>query len=327
MANKLSYEVFLTFNNEDRDEVEKIAIHLKNNAKLRPWFDQWELIPGESVIQNLERGLKASSTCAVFVGRSGEGPWQKREVEIALRQQIQHPDFRVIPVLLPDAPKQPELPSFLSGNMWVEFRESVEDDNALWCIECGIRGIAPGQGRPQPNGAEEILNKIFPSKQETYRQQLDELKFVNRVFELNQLILNPAGPQYLEIYAPAGYGKTCLLNQAIKYYNTQENIVHALVNFNIPSLRYGKGAVLGEIVKQINHQLSTPFPSIIIDSIDDFLSHIVKQKAIRHVVLFFDASEFVADELINWILDALIPNVVRILTKHNIFTFRSLILV
>jgi hypothetical protein len=143
------YNVFLSFNKEDYQEVEQIAVYLKDHANLRPWFDQWELIPGEPWVRSLERGLAASETCAVFVGQSGEGPWQQREVETALRYQVNNREFRVIPVLLPDAPKQPELPMFLSGNMWVDFRgKRIDDDDGLWRLECGILWEAPGRGRP-----------------------------------------------------------------------------------------------------------------------------------------------------------------------------------
>jgi hypothetical protein len=143
------YAVFLSFNSEDRETVEQIARYLADKAELRPWFDQWELIPGEPWMRNLERGLEASMTCAIFIGQSGEGPWQRREVETALRHQVKNTNFRVIPVLLSDAPKQPELPIFLSGNMWVDFRgRGLDDDNALWRLECGIRGESPGRGRP-----------------------------------------------------------------------------------------------------------------------------------------------------------------------------------
>jgi len=153
MADK-SYAVFLSFNSEDRAEVEQIARYLADQAQLRPWFDQWELIPGEPWVRNLERGLTASATCAVFVGQSGEGPWQKREVETALRHQVDNAGFRVIPVLLPDAPKQPELPMFLSGNMWVDFRgKGLHDDDTLWRLECGIKGVAPGRGRTPQTAA------------------------------------------------------------------------------------------------------------------------------------------------------------------------------
>lgn len=142
------FDVFLSYNSEDREAVEKIAVHLEDRSGLKVWLDKWRLIAGEPWLQNLESGLTSVMTCAVFVGQSGEGPWQQREVAAALDRQVQRPDFRVIPVLLPDAPEAPRLPLFLAGNTWVQFTSS-DDDDALWRLECGIRGVAPKRGRPQ----------------------------------------------------------------------------------------------------------------------------------------------------------------------------------
>lgn len=143
-----SYNIFMSYNSEDWEPVQKIAIYLADHTGLRPWFDRWELIPGEPWLQDLERGLTFSKTCAVFVGKSGEGPWQQKELAAALDRQVKNPDFRVISVLLPSAPAKPELPLFLAGNTWVEFR-NLADDDAFWQLECGIRGIPPGRVRPQ----------------------------------------------------------------------------------------------------------------------------------------------------------------------------------
>jgi hypothetical protein len=206
-----SYDVFLSFNSEDRKAVEKIAIYLEDKAKLRPWFDRWELIPGEPLIRNLERGLKASSSCAVFVGKNGEGPWQKREVDAALRQQMQNSDFRVIPVLLPDAPQKPELPAFLASNMWVEFqKKDLDDDDALWRLECGIRGVPPGKGKP-----------LKP------KQLLDSIEFVNRrdeIQKIKEIYRNMYYPRCLLISAPSGYGKSKLLANIKRQFQYQGGV-------------------------------------------------------------------------------------------------------
>jgi hypothetical protein len=143
-----NYGVFLSYNGEDREHVQSIAVYLADKARLNPWFDEWSLIPGEASLRNLERGLEASSSCAVFIGESGHGPWQQPEIEAALRQRVGDPAFRVIPVLLPNAPQEPKLPSFLSGKIWVDFRKGLEDDVSRWRLECGVRGIPPGPGRP-----------------------------------------------------------------------------------------------------------------------------------------------------------------------------------
>ena len=144
-----NYGVFLSYNTEDREHVQTLAIYLADKARLNPWFDQWSLIPGEPSLRNLEQGLEASSSCAVFIGESGRGPWQQPEIEAALRQRVEDRAFRVIPVLLPNAPQEPMLPSFLSGNLWVDFRKGLEDDVSRWRLECGVRGIPPGPGRPR----------------------------------------------------------------------------------------------------------------------------------------------------------------------------------
>ncbi len=107
--------VFLSYNREDEEAVGKIAVYLADCTEIKPWLDKWNLIPGEPWFQHLERALTSSSTCAVFVGKSGEGPWQQKELAAALDRQVKNPGFRVIPVLLPDAPAEPKLPMFLAG--------------------------------------------------------------------------------------------------------------------------------------------------------------------------------------------------------------------
>lgn len=149
-----SHAAFLSYNREDREAVEKVAVHLEDNADLKPWFDRWTLVPGESRLGNLYRGLEASYCCAVFVGQSGKGPWEKQEISEAIQSQVSRNKYRVIPVLLPEAATRPELPHFFINTTWVDLRRGIDDDDALWRLECGIRGIAPGRGRPEPQQQE-----------------------------------------------------------------------------------------------------------------------------------------------------------------------------
>ncbi len=227
MADK-KYAVFLSFNSEDREMVEKIAVYLKDKTNLRPWFDQWDLIPGEPWVRNLESGLTDSSTCAVFVGKSGEGTWQSREVETALRQQVNKKDFRVIPVLLPDAPKQPELPLFLAGNMWIDFREKgIDDDHTLWRLECGIRGVAPGKGRPGTPPKEE---RIKPSA--IWRPSDPLMNFEEEIAAFEKIATGEdTETRLILIHGPWGTGKTRLLeeyNRIARHYNL--NVLSVLLN-------------------------------------------------------------------------------------------------
>ncbi len=96
--------------------------------------------------------MAESDSCAVFVGPSGLGPWEEREVNAAISLQVKSRRLRVIPVTLPGArPEQLQnLPLFLQGNTWVEFPTlddtAPEFQNAFYRLKCGILGLQPGPG-------------------------------------------------------------------------------------------------------------------------------------------------------------------------------------
>ncbi|MCB9234662.1 MAG: toll/interleukin-1 receptor domain-containing protein [Bacteroidia bacterium] len=157
MPPEKKYDVLLCHNSKDKDFVRMVAEHLIDHAGLTPWFDEWDLIPGESLLEGIGRGLLDTRTVAVFAGPNGRGPWQVAEIRTALGQQINQPDFRVIPVLIPGAGgsltakaemgKTNSLDLFLGANLWVDLEKGLKDP-PLWSLECGIRGVAPGRGRP-----------------------------------------------------------------------------------------------------------------------------------------------------------------------------------
>src|SRR2546425_11912225 len=108
------YDVFLSHHGGDKAQVERLARRLEDEAGLRPFLDQWHLVPGQPWQEELEAALDQSATCAVFLGPSGLGPWQNAEMRSALDDRVRNQDFRVIPVLLPQAdPKDKDtLPRF-----------------------------------------------------------------------------------------------------------------------------------------------------------------------------------------------------------------------
>jgi hypothetical protein len=77
---------------------------------------------------------------AVFVGESGFGPWQDLEMQAFLREFVKR-RCPVIPVILPDCDNVPDLPVFLSGMTWVDFR--VDDPDPLKKLVWGITGKKP----------------------------------------------------------------------------------------------------------------------------------------------------------------------------------------
>jgi GUN4-like/TIR domain len=133
------FDVFLCHNKKDALEVKKIGEQLKQQG-LHPWLDEWELTPGFPWQRQLEKQIGDIKSAAVFIGSSGLGPWQEMEIDAFLREFVKR-QSPVIPVLLPNAPEKPELPFFLVGNMWVDFRQ--QEPEPMGRLIWGITGIKP----------------------------------------------------------------------------------------------------------------------------------------------------------------------------------------
>ena len=133
------FDVFLCHNSQDKPEVKRIA-HLLKDRGIRPWLDEWQLRPGLPWQEALERQIPQIKAAAVFVGGSGIGPWQLREIDAFLREFVRR-GCPVIPVVMSSSPSQPELPLFLNAMTWVDFRgkESAAVERLIW----GITGRKP----------------------------------------------------------------------------------------------------------------------------------------------------------------------------------------
>ena len=166
----MEFDVFLCHNGQDKPEVKKIAETLKQQG-LTPWLDEWELQPGLPWQRELEKQIQNIKSAAVFVGGSGIGPWQQMEIEAYLRRFVRN-QCPVIPVLLPNAPEQPELPLFLEGMTWVDFRRLSPKpmERLIWGIT-GIKPRSPLELTPEnsktPN-KEEQIKQILPVRSQTF---------------------------------------------------------------------------------------------------------------------------------------------------------------
>jgi TIR domain-containing protein len=143
------FDVFLAHNAVDKISALKIAELLRQEG-LRPWLDEWQLVPGATWQDGLADGV-ASSRCAAFlVGSNGLGPWQSAEAMLILNRAFRDSSFRLIPVLLPGARAEIDslLPSFVSLFTWVDFRAGIRDPAALRRLVAGVRGESPGRASP-----------------------------------------------------------------------------------------------------------------------------------------------------------------------------------
>src|SRR5688572_9610801 len=96
------FHVFLVHHEDDQQIAENLAHRLKSK-NINPWIYSWQLIPGETRQEGIEKGLSQCDTCAILIGRNGIEEWQKEEMRVALDRQAKEgvTGFRVIPVILP----------------------------------------------------------------------------------------------------------------------------------------------------------------------------------------------------------------------------------
>jgi hypothetical protein len=133
------YDVFMCHNSEDKPAVREIAQKL-SEEHIRPWLDEADIRAGNFWHTDIGEQIETAKSAAVFVGASGVGPWQNREI-IALLGEFDKRGCPVIPVILPsDPPKPVVLPWSVKGLHCVDFRT---DSQPLKRLIWGITGQKP----------------------------------------------------------------------------------------------------------------------------------------------------------------------------------------
>jgi len=173
-----AFDVFLSHAHVDAEVVEKLGTRLADEGGLCVWLDRWVLVPGELWEQGLAKALAEAASCAVCIGSKTPSGWFNQEIQRALNRQTREPNFRVIPVILPGGDES-LVDNFLELRTWVQFKEGIEDHDALRRLISGIKGVSPGrQPASLPRTAKQVFTVPFPENPFfTGREDvLDELK-------------------------------------------------------------------------------------------------------------------------------------------------------
>ena len=146
------WDVFVSYGHEDAEWVRVLAGNL-HRAGFEVFLDEWELVGGDRVTGRLEEGIRGSASGVLVVSpHSLSRPWVREEYEALLRQAVQQPGRRLIPVLYADA----ELPPFLANRLWVDFRGAAttgpEYEARLGELVRYLQG-RPAADRPARDGA------------------------------------------------------------------------------------------------------------------------------------------------------------------------------
>lgn len=119
------YDVLLLRNNEDKAHAEFIFEELKNYG-LNPWSDKYDMLPGWMYLEDIDRILDCVKSVAVLIGKSETPVWDNLEITGFLQQAVSK-GAPIIPVILSDVEELTEMPDFLLGMVWVDFRNEKPD--------------------------------------------------------------------------------------------------------------------------------------------------------------------------------------------------------
>ncbi len=151
------FDLFLSHNSGDKEEVEKIAIALKKKG-IRAWLDKWHLQPGEIVIDAMEHAIDSIPCAALCFGPADLGKWHIVEIRAYIEKWASK-SARMLPVILPGVENVPELPLFVRQTLWVDMRNwEKEGDDSFYRLICGIVGRAPGDSPPRRFGVREVID-------------------------------------------------------------------------------------------------------------------------------------------------------------------------
>lgn len=149
------FDVFLSHNSNDKAAVEKIANRLLA-VGIRPWLDKWELSPGDTVSDALDRAINTIPCAALCFGPADVGRWHIMEIR-AYVERWAGGNARTIPVVLPDVKDTPELPVFVRQTVWADMREWEKDENdGFYRLVCGILRRAPGESPTRKFGVRDV---------------------------------------------------------------------------------------------------------------------------------------------------------------------------
>src|SRR5215216_2690986 len=123
MADDFKYDVFLSHSSKDKAVVRAVAERLRAD-KLKVWFDEWEIKPGDSIPSKIEEGLEHSRVLVLCMSANAFGSdWAQLEAGTFRFRDPLNKERRFIPLRLDETSIPGSLAQFLYLNWFPEDRE------------------------------------------------------------------------------------------------------------------------------------------------------------------------------------------------------------
>jgi hypothetical protein len=164
--------VFVSHASEDKQRfVVKFAQRLRENG-VDAWLDQWEMKPGDSLVDKIfEEGLKeATAVVIVLSAVSVRKPWVREELNTSVVNRISR-GLKIIPVVIDHC----EIPLCLQATLWQRIDDPEHYDDEFQRVLDAIfdRSTKPPLGQPPQRLAQ--TQPDLPSLTATDQQVLSEI--------------------------------------------------------------------------------------------------------------------------------------------------------
>lgn len=109
--------IFISHNSKDKPKAERLAAFLHSQG-IDTWFDKWDILAGDSIIDKLEDGLDSVDAFIILLSPSAVvSKWVREELRVALTRRLKKGAFRIIPLLLRNC----RIPAFLRDYHYIRW--------------------------------------------------------------------------------------------------------------------------------------------------------------------------------------------------------------
>src|SRR5688572_7502651 len=99
MDYSFNYDVFLSHSSKDKPIVLDVANRLRKDG-VKVWFDDWVILPGDSIPLKIEEGLEESRILLLFMSGNAFGSdWTQMELSTFRFRDPSNKERRFIPLL------------------------------------------------------------------------------------------------------------------------------------------------------------------------------------------------------------------------------------
>lgn len=178
--------IFLAHSHKDKTFVNELASDLRRSGYY-VWTDDAEIKIGDSLIQKIREGIDRVAYVGVVLSiDSINSEWVKKELDIAMNQEIEGRRVKVLPLLLDDV----ELPGFLIGKKYADFRDKQLYDKSIEEIKKCLDEVPTENSGYSPSDARNLIQNLNELKEQLEISQSEKEALLTRL-SIERKFLDP----------------------------------------------------------------------------------------------------------------------------------------